>query len=79
MLYKICNSAARSYYLYTRNSDKQSDINISEFLTFAGLLSLKCHVSLSFVIKMRKMTKLRQKLQISHSDVIRALRYEIML
>ena len=35
----------------------------------------KCHVCLSFVIKMRKMAKLRQKLQISHSDVIRALRY----
>ena len=35
----------------------------------------KCHVCLSFVIKMRKMAKLRQKLQISHSDVIRTLRY----
>ena len=30
---------------------------------------------LTFVIKMRKMAKLRQKLQINHSDVIRALRY----
>ena len=30
---------------------------------------------LTFVVKMRKMAKLRQKLQISHSDVIRALRY----
>ena len=27
-------SAARSYYLYTRNSDKQTKIKISEFLTF---------------------------------------------
>jgi len=38
-------------------------------------LLLKCHVCLSFVIKMRKLTKLKQKLQISHFDVIRALRY----
>ena len=37
--------------------------------------SLKCHACLSFVIKMRKMTKLRQTLQITHFDVIRALRY----
>ena len=66
-------SAARSYYLNTRNSDKQTKIKISEFLTFVWLLSYKCHVCLSFAIKMRKMTKLRQKLQISHSDVIRAL------
>ena len=51
---------------------KQTEININEFLTFVWLLSLKCHVCLSFVIKMRKITKLRQKLQISHSDVIRA-------
>ena len=34
-------------------------------LANSSLLSLKCHVSLSFVIKMRKMTKLRQKLQIT--------------
>ena len=62
----IVNSAACSYYLQTRNSDKQTEINTSEFLTFVWLLSLKCHVCLSFVIKMWKMTKLRHKLQISH-------------
>ena len=49
--------------------------NIREFLTFVWLLSWKCHVCLSFVIKMRKMTKLRKKLQSSYSDVIRALGY----
>ena len=32
---------------------------------FSDFLSLECHVCLSFVIKMRKMTKLRQKLHIS--------------
>ena len=42
-------------------------------------MSLKCNVCLSFVIKMRKMTKLRQKLQSSHYDIIRALRYSIAL
>ena len=47
--------------------------NIREFLTFVWLLSWKCHVCLSFVIKMRKMTKLRKKLQSSYFDVIRAL------
>ena len=57
---------------YRPETDKQTEI---EFLTFVWLLSLKCHVCLSFVIKMTKMTKLRQKLQISHFDVIRALRY----
>ena len=31
-----------------------------KFLTFFWLFSLECHVCLSFVIKMRKMTKLRQ-------------------
>ena len=36
-----CNSAVHSYYLETRNSDKQTEINISEFLTFVWLLSLK--------------------------------------
>ena len=61
-----------------RNSDKQIEITISEFLTFVWPLSLKCHVCLSFVIKMRKMAKQRQKWQISHSDVIRALRYYIL-
>ena len=71
----IFNSAARSYYLRTRHSDKQTEINISEFLTFVWLLSSKCQVCLSFVIKIKKMTKLRQKLQISLSDVIRALSY----
>ena len=40
-------------------------------LANSSLLSLKCHVCLSFVIKMGKMTKLRQKLQMSHFDVIR--------
>ena len=49
----------------TRNSDKQTEINISKFLIFVWLLSLKCKVCLSFVIKMRKMTKRRRKLQIS--------------
>ena len=49
--------------------------NIREFLTFVWLLSWKCHVCLSFVIKMRKMTKIRKKLQSSYSDVIRALGY----
>ena len=34
----------------------------SEFLTFVWLLSSKFHDCLSFVIKMRKMAKLRQKL-----------------
>ena len=42
---------------------------------FSDFFSLECHVCLSFVIKMRKMTKLRQKLHISQFDVIRALRY----
>ena len=69
------NSAARSYYLKTRNSDKQTEINISESLTFVWLLLLKYRVCLSFVIKITKMTKLRQKLQIGHFDVIRVLRY----
>ena len=35
---------------------KKTEINISEFLTFVWLLSLKCYVCLSFVILMRKMT-----------------------
>ena len=30
----VFNSAARSFYLYTRNSDKQNEINISEFSHF---------------------------------------------
>ena len=30
---------------------------------------------MTFVIEMRKMTQLRQKLQISHSDMIRVPRY----
>ena len=38
-------------------------------------MSFKCHVYLSSVIERGKMTKRRQKLQISHSDVIRALCY----
>ena len=42
---------------------------------FSDFFSLECHVCLSFVIKMRKMTKLRQNLHISQFDVIRALRY----
>ena len=50
-------------------------LTLANFLSFVWLLSFKCHVYLSSVIKMRKMTKLGQKLQISHSDVIRALRY----
>ena len=41
------NSAARSYHLKTWNSDKQTEINISEFLTYSFK---KCHVCLSFVI-----------------------------
>ena len=64
--------ALRAVTNYRPETDKQTKI---EFVAFVWLLSLKCHVCLSFVIKMRKMTKLRQKLQISHSDVIRALRY----
>ena len=64
--------ALRAVTNYRPETDKQTKI---EFVAFLWLLLLKCHVCLSFVIKMRKMTKLRQKLQISHSDVIRALRY----
>ena len=42
-------------------------------------LSDFCHLlCLTSVIKMRKMTKLRQKLQISHFDVIRALRFFLL-
>ena len=37
----VGNSAARSYLLWTRNSDKQTEINISESLTFVCLLPLK--------------------------------------
>ena len=66
---------SRSYYFQTRNSDKKTEINISEFPTFHFK---KCHVCLSFVIKLRKMAKLRQKLQISHFDVIRALRFFLL-
>ena len=50
-------------------------LTLANFLSFVWLLSFKCYVYLSSVITMRKMTKLRQKLPISHSDVIRALRY----
>ena len=64
------NSIVRSYYLQTQNSDKHTENNSSKFLTFVWLLSLKCHACLSIVIKIRKMTKLRQKLQINHFDVI---------
>ena len=60
--------ALRAVTNYRPETDKQTE-------TFVWLLSLKCHVCQSSVIKMKKMTKLRQKLQISHSDVIRALRY----
>ena len=42
---------------------------------FSDFFSLECHVCLSFVIKIRKMTKLRQNLHISEFDVVRALRY----
>ena len=63
--YASVNSTTCSYYLQTRNSDKQTKINIQRIP----------HFSLTFVVKMRKMAKLRQKLQISHSDVIRLLRY----
>ena len=47
-------------------------------LANSSLLSfflLKCHVCLSFVIKMRKMTKLRQKIANWLLEVIRVLRY----
>ena len=66
---KICRTIAlRAVTNYRPETDKQTE-------TFVWLLSLKCHVCQSSVIKMKKMTKLRQKLQISHPDVIRALRY----
>ena len=42
---------------------------------FSDFFSLEFHVCLSFYIKMRTMTKLRQKLNISEFDVIRALRH----
>ena len=77
----IWNSTSHSYYIYVNTELKLRqtniiEINISEFLlTFAWLLSLKCHVCLSFVIKMRKMTKLRQKLQCSNSDIICLVHY----
>ena len=41
----------------------------------SDFLLLTCHVCLSFVIKMRKMTKLRQKIANWLLEVIRALRY----
>ena len=64
-----------SWIALTRNADKQTEINVCEFLSFVWLMSFKGHVYLSSVIERRKMTKRRQKLQISHSDAILALRY----
>ena len=46
-----------------------------EFHTSVCFLPLKCHVSHTSVIKMTKMTIVKQKLQISNSDVICGLCY----
>ena len=51
---KICRTIAlRAVTNYRPETDKQTE-------TFVWLLSLKCHVCQSSVIKMKKMTKLRQ-------------------
>ena len=54
--------------------NKCIEIYINEFVSFFGLLSLKCNVCLTFVIKMTKLKKkIRQTTHSSHFDVICAL------
>ena len=65
---------AATIYRPETQTDKLK-LTLANSSLFSDFFSLECHICLSFFIKMRKMTKLRQKLHISEFDVIRALRY----
>ena len=65
--------ALRAVTIFRPETQKDKlKLTLANSSLFSDFFSLECHVCLSFVIKMRKMTKLRQKLHISQFDVVRA-------
>ena len=76
MAAELVTTALRAVTIYRPVTQKNKlKLTVANSSLLSEFCFLKRPVCLSFVIKMTQMTKLRQKLQISHFDVIRALRY----